>query len=58
MSVIFEFVTITRLAEMFGVTKIKMGRMLVKIGLRERNHKNYLPTPVAMRAGYCKPTGQ
>ena len=56
MNAIFEFVTITGLAEMFGVTKIKMGRMLVKIGLRERNHQELLPTPMAMRTGYCKPT--
>ena len=38
---LFEYVTITRLGEMFGVTRIEMGRWLVKIGLRERNYKEY-----------------
>jgi hypothetical protein len=53
---VFEFVTITRLGEMFGVTRIKMGQRLVEIGLRERNYKEYCPTPMAMRTGYCKAT--
>jgi len=53
---LFECVTITRLGEMFGVTAIKMGQRLVKIGLRERNYNEYCPAPVAMRTGYCKAT--
>ena len=52
----FEFVTITRLGEMFGLTKIKMGHRLVEIGLREWNYKEYCPTPLAMTTGYCKAT--
>ncbi len=53
---LFEYVTITRLGEMFGVSCIKMGQRLVEIGLRERNYKEYCPTPLAMRTGYCKAT--
>ena len=53
---LFEYVTITRLGEMFGVTRIKMGHRLVEIGLREWNYKEYCPTPLAMTTGYCKAT--
>ena len=39
---LFEYVTITQLGEMFGVTSIKMGHRLVEVGLRERNYKEFV----------------
>ena len=46
-----EFVTITQLGDMFGVSRVVMGRWLARIGLRNRTLD---PTQDARNNGFCK----
>lgn len=44
-----EYLSLTQLGELFGVSRVVMGRWLHEIGLRENNE----PTAQAIKEGFC-----
>lgn len=52
----FEYVSITQLGEMFGVTRNEMGQYLADIGWRVREGGTLSPSNQAIERGYCQAT--
>ena len=52
----YEYLTLTQIGKIFGLSNQKIGKILAKIGLRDKNVETgrLKPSKEAFDGGYCK----